>query len=536
MNSRPLPGTGVDEALPVGKAALLLIGATAAAYGAALFAPFVYDDRVWVTGNPFIRHLGALWQVLWPPADAMTRGRPFLSLSFALNYALSGNNPWSYHAANLAIHCGCALLLMGIVRRTLALLPGTFPTPRDSFVPAVGAALLWAVHPLQTEAVTYVSQRAESLMGLFYFLTLYAFVRGATSGRPRDWYLLATVSCLLGAATKETMVSAPLVVLAYDRTFVSGSFRRALSCRWALYAARGLSWVAVALLGAGLHSRGVGFGLGYSAGGYALVEAWVVAHYLLLCVWPYPLVFDRGTDLVATVGEAIPWACVTAVAIAVAACGFVRRSAWGFACAWFFLVLAPTSSVVPIAFQPMAEHRMYLPLAAIAALAGACLWRFFGKRAISFTVAACALLAAVTFLRNGDYRDEVGLWSDTVRRVPGNERAHLALGEALTRAGRGADAEQQYRRALGISPGDSDARLALGLSLFGEGRAEEALGEYRKIAASGPDSSLLHRSMGLALEKTGRRAEALAEFRRALEVDPSDAVLRERLGLPAATP
>jgi len=520
----------------MGKAALLLIVAIAAAYCATLSAPFVYDDRVWVTGNPSIRHLGALGQVLWPPADAMTRGRPFLSLSFAINHLLSGDNPWSYHGVNLAIHCGGALLLMGIVRRTLVLLPGAFPTSRDSFLQAVGAALLWAVHPLQTEAVTYVSQRAESLMGLLYFLTLYAFIRGATSGRPRAWFLLATVSCLLGAATKETMVSAPLVVLAYDRTFVSGSFRRALSCRWALYAALGLSWVAVALLAGGLHGRGVGFGLGYSAGGYALVEAWVVAHYLLLCVFPYPLVFDRGPDVVATVGEAVPWACVTVLVFLAAAWGFARRSAWGFACAWFFLVLAPTSSVVPIAYQPMAEHRMYLPLAAITALAAACLWRILGRRSAAFAVAACALLACVTFLRNGDYRSEVGLWSDTVRRVPGNERAHLALGDAFTLAGRGAEAEDQYRQALAISPRDRVARLALGLSLFSAGRAEEALGEYRMIAPLGSYSALLHRSMGLALEKTGHRADALAEFRRALEVDPSDAVARERLGLPAAAP
>ncbi len=526
----------MDEAPPVGKATLLLVVAIAAAYGATLFAPFVYDDRVWVTGNPSIRHLGALGQVLWPPADAMTRGRPFLSLSFALNYLLSGDHPWGYHGVNLAIHCGGALLLMGIVRRTLALLPAAFPAPRDRFFPAVGAALLWALHPLQTEAVTYVSQRAESLMGLFYLLTLYAFVRGATSGGGRAWFLLATVSCLLGAATKETIVSAPLVVLAYDRTFFSGSFPRALSRRWALYGALGLSWVLLALLSGGLHGRGVGFGLGFSAAGYALVEAWVVAHYLLLCVWPYPLVFDRGTDLVATVGEAVPWACVTVLALAVAAWGFARRSPWGFACVSFFLLLAPTSSVVPMAFQPMAEHRMYLPLAAVSALAAVGLWRLFGRRAGVFAVPACALLAAVTFLRNGDYRSEVGLWSDTVRRAPGNERAHLALGDALAHAGRDAEAEQQYRQALGISPGDRDARLALGLSLFREGRAGEALREYRMVAPSGPDSALLHRSMGLALERTGQRAEALAEFRRALDLDPSDAVARERLGLPAAAP
>ena len=129
-------------------AILGIAAATAAVYAGSLSGPLIYDDHIWITWNPSIHHLGS---ALSAPADSVVHGRPVLSLSLALNYALSGNDAWSYHLVNLAIHVLAALALFGIVRRTLARLPGAFPNEGDRLFPAFGAALLWAVHPLQTE-------------------------------------------------------------------------------------------------------------------------------------------------------------------------------------------------------------------------------------------------------------------------------------------------------------------------------------------------------------------------------------------------
>ncbi len=531
--SRDTRAPGVS---PRAAAALGIVLAVAAVYRGTLSVPLVYDDRVWITDNPSIRHLGSLGAVLFPP-DAWVRGRPLLSLTLAVNHAISGDDPWSYHALNIAIHAAAALALLGIVSRTLAYRPARFPSERDRILPAFAVALLWAVHPLQTEAVTYVVQRSESLMGLLYLLTLYAFIRGAQTPEPRAWRLLAVVACALGMATKEAMVTAPVAVLAYDRTFVAGSFREALRERWKLYAGLASTWILLGFLCAGLGGRGVGFGLGYSWWSYGLTECWVVGHYVLLSLWPFPLAFDYGTDLVPGIRSALPWACLLAPAAAATAAAFWRRSALGFAGAWFFLALAPASSVVPVAFQPMAEHRMYLPLAAVMALLVAGAWAWLGPRSLPLLLAAALALGTGAFLRNDDYRSETALWGDTVRRRPANPRARLALAQALAGEGRHAEAAVQFGEAVRLDPGDYRAHMLLGQELYRMGRVGDALREYRGIVPPIPDSAPLHFDIGLALERTGRRAEAMAQYSEAVRLDPGRAEARAGLArVKAAAP
>jgi len=528
---RPVSRTPSASAAPLAGAAVGIVLATAAVYGGTLAVPLIYDDHVWITWNPSIQHLRPLAAVLSPPAGSLVSGRPVLSLSLALNYALSGERAWSYHLVNLAVHALAALALLGIVRRTLAWLPGRFPSGSDRVRFAFAVALLWAVHPLQTESVTYVAQRAESLMGLFYLMTLYCFIRGVQGRGAGAWHLMAVLSCLLGMATKEVMATAPLAVLAYDRTFVAGSFRGALRLRWRLYLGLASTWVPLALLALDLRGRGVGFGLGYAWWAYGLAECWAIAHYLMLALWPHPLVFDYGRDVVGTVGEALPWAFAVAALVAGAAAGFARRTALGFAGAWFFLVLAPASSVVPVSFQPMAEHRMYLPLAAVAAAATGALWAWLGRRCLPLVLLAACALGAAAYERNLDYRNEVSIWSDTVRRRPANARARLALGSALALQDRNAEAAEQFAAALRIDPGDFEARRNLGLALYHMGRADEALAEYRRIVPPPGDSAPLHFDIALALDAAGRTAEAIGEYGKALRINPGDGEARTNLGV-----
>lgn len=226
---------------------LLLVIAGILAYHNSLFTPFVFDDSVSITLNRTIRHLWPVWEALLPPhrTGLPVEGRPVVNFTLAVNYALGGVTPWGYHALNLAIHILAGLTLFGIARRTLLrpAMSGRFGAEATSL--ALAIALLWTVHPLQTEAVTYVVQRAESLMGLFYLLTMYCFIRGVESRWPGRWYALSVAACLLGMGSREVMVSAPLMVLFYDRTFVAGSFPEAWKRRWWLYRgwpARGSCW------------------------------------------------------------------------------------------------------------------------------------------------------------------------------------------------------------------------------------------------------------------------------------------------------
>src|SRR5262249_45547999 len=174
----PIAGAITDGSAPQRlrqKAAILIVCAGGLSYLNGFQGEFVFDDRDLIVNNPFIRHLWPPWPALFAPINV---GRPLVSLSTALNYAVSGLEPWSYHALNLIIHVLAALALFVIVDRTLRTDKLSTRFGADSTMLALVAALIWTVHPLQTQSVTYIIQRGESLMGLFYLAALYCSIRG----------------------------------------------------------------------------------------------------------------------------------------------------------------------------------------------------------------------------------------------------------------------------------------------------------------------------------------------------------------------
>ncbi len=202
-------------------------------YGRAADAPFIFDDPASISENPSIMRLWPLYGTrespgpLNPPAEMTTSGRPLVNLSLAVNYHFGQLDPASYRVTNIILHLLTALVLMAIVHRTLCLdyFEGRFThsAPLLAFL----VALLWALHPLQTETVVYITQRTELLVGFFYLATLYASLRYWQAASPAGrgcWLALATLACLAGMASKEVMVTAPVIVLLFERTFISGSF------------------------------------------------------------------------------------------------------------------------------------------------------------------------------------------------------------------------------------------------------------------------------------------------------------------------
>lgn len=226
-------------------AGLLLLGAVVwQVYGRAVNAPFVFDDRGAIVDNPSIVRLRPLFGdaegpgSLNAPKGFITAGRPLVNLSLAINYHFGGLNPTGYHLFSIVVHVASAMVLWGIVRRTLALDYFSGEFDRVAMPLSWTVALVWAVHPLQTDAVEYATQRTELMVGFFYLATLYASLRyfgAGTHGWRTAWLALSTLACLLGMPCKEVMVSAPLIVLLYERTFIAGSFRQAWRNSWPLY-------------------------------------------------------------------------------------------------------------------------------------------------------------------------------------------------------------------------------------------------------------------------------------------------------------
>ena len=507
----------------------ILAAAAIVVYARTWSAPLLFDDKPAILDNPTIRH----WSTaLWAPDDTGAGGRPIVNLSLALNYAISREAVWSYHAFNLAVHVLCGLLLFGIVRRSLA----RRGDPAAALV-GFGAALLWMLHPLLTESVTFVIQRTESLMGLFYLLTLYALIRGseAAPGGQRGWFVLAVAACWLGMATKEVMVSAPLLLLLYDRTFLAGSFRSAWRQRPGLYAGLAGSWVLLGALMLGSQHRGgsVGFGLGVSAWDYALTQCRAIVLYLKLAIWPHPLVVDYGTAVVRNAAEVWPQALILAGLIAGTVFSLWRRPVLGFFGAWFFAILAPSSSVVPLVTQTVAEHRMYLPLAAVMTLAAVGI-QAAARRHSGVVFAALAVgFGLLTARRNGDYRSAVAIWSDTVAKVPDNARAHNNLGNAwIEIPGRLDDAIRQFQAAVRLSPDFARAHNNLGKAWARRpGRLPDAIAEFQTAVRLRPDFAEAHNSLGNAwAQMPGRLSDALAEYQEAVRLRPDFAEAHDNLG------
>lgn len=491
--------------------------AVAAAYAGSLHGPLVFDDFGAILRNPTLRSIWPIWRPLSPPPGGFTvTARPLLNLSLALNYARGGAAPFGYHLANLAIHLLATLTLFGLARRTLA------PRLAGRALPvAFAAALFWSLHPLQTESVAYISQRAESLMGLFYLLTLYCFRRGCDGNSPA-WLVTSVVCCLAGMATKEDMVSAPLIVFLYDATFVAHGFAAA-GRRRLYYLGLAATWIPLAMEIAAGRSRGgtIGFGLGISWPRYVFAQGSALIHYLRLAVWPAPLVFDYGIAQpfhpAALAWIAAGLAAGLALAAVWAAC---RRLPLGFLGAGFFAILAPTS-LVPGNRQTWAEHRMYLALAPLAILAA---WAILRRRHAwnwAVTAVAAAALGAATIARNRDYRSEVALWAKTAGLRPENVFAQYNWGEALLRQGRYSEAEAALRRAIALKPGYAEAHNNLGNVLVRTGRIRAAEAEFETAARLKPGDAEIRNNLGDVLLVENQLDRSESEFRAASAADPT---------------
>ena len=524
---------------------VLIVAAGACAYLNSLGGDFVFDDGLQIVKNQHIRHL-------WPPGDLLTHSRrPVVSVTLAINYAIGELDPWGYHAFNAAVHLLAGLTLFGVVRRTLLsrLLAERFGDSSSRIATAI--ALIWVVHPLQTESVTYIIQRAESLMGLFYLLTLYCVIRAAFSKRRRWWHLAAVAACALGMGSKAVMVTAPVVIAIYDRVFISGSWVSLWRRRKALYVGLALTWgglvacgVPQDVLNPSTPDSQVGFGFkGITPLSYALTQPGVMAHYLRLSLWPHPLCIDYDWPPARSLGAVVPAALLAAALIGAAVWSLRWAPALGFLGIWFFVILAPTSSFIPIKDLAF-EHRMYLPLASVVTvvvLAGRSACIALGRRrprwpavpyfaSCGLVVGTVVVLAYLTIVRNTCYRSGIAMWRDVIAKNPENARAHNDLACHLIAAGKIAEAVQVLQRGIDVDPYMGEAYANLGSALHTLHEYDEAIHALRRAAGLLPADSRVYTHLGACLDATGKIKEARAAYLQALRIHPQYAEAHHGLG------
>lgn len=529
----PPAGSGLPRVLGVAAAAILLPLAVLPA----LNGPLVLDDgpalalarQIAGTGD-----WGEAWRPGTDPGETL-RGRPLAAWSFALQAAAGLTSPLALRLGNLLLHAGAAWLLAGLVRRTLLRLRWA---PEPAAAAGTVSALIWLVHPLALAAVVYVVQRAEVLAGLGMLAALAAFARGMESSRPGPWLALSAVAGFAAPLAKESAAGLPLLVALYDRCFVAGSWRAAFRARRGYYLALAAGWLPLAALVAAGAGRGgtAGWDSPVGVGAYLLTQGEAVAGYLWHVVWPHPLVFDHGPVVATLPGALAPGLLVLAL-LAASAWGIGRGQPLGFAGGAFFLCLAPSSSLIPVASQTIAEHRMYVALAApVAVLVALALRRAPVGGALAAGVMA-VVLTGVSAGRHRSYGDEVTLWAETAARRPDNPRAHHNLGQAVFARGDPAGAETHFRHAERLRPGDPDTRHNLALCALRLGRVEEARAALEQNRSRAPDHGPTALALGEVRAELGRRAiaagrgaEAREHFSAAAALRPQDPRPRHNLG------
>jgi tetratricopeptide (TPR) repeat protein len=562
----------------------LVILATFAAFLPAIRAPFAFDDVGSITSNATIEHVFPLSTSLNPPPRLAVSGRPAVNVSLAIDHAVSaaleiGSTADSatvvYRVTNVLLHVLCGLLLFGVIRRTMWFgAMGSWANANAELV-ALVSSVLWLWHPIQSEAVDYAIQRTELLVSACYLATLYASIRAWDASileRRTAWLIAGLAACLVGMASKEVMVTAPFVVVAYDRVFRVSSWRALWydrARRW-FYAGlfSSLALLAVLVAGGG-RADSVGFGLSLPWYRYFYSQGWAIAHYLQLLVWPADLRFDYGAAPLRGIGPLVGGLIVLAAAGGAVAVAIKRKQWWlAFLVVWFLAILAPSSSIVPIQTEIAAERRVYLASAAIVVavvVAAAHLLRSRPRLFVGASGVVAALLLALTARRSTLYANPEALWRDALAKQPGNPRAYDNLAAVIYKKdrGRAAEAESLWSRAVALDstymppwsnlaqvrvdegrPTDARALLEHALRINPDyvdatrriGGLLASRGDTKSIAylermASSPDTTdELFVALGQAYVDANRLDDAASALKRALAVNPRRADAAALLG------
>lgn len=523
------------------------------------YPQFLFDGELFLRHNPFIKELryftkifdlfafAKLDEQMGLPPDMVTSFllRPVSYLSFALNYLADGFNPAGYRGVNIVIHCLNAILLFLALDRILERAP--FPGRPDSFsrrfIPAA-TALVFLLHPMQTESVTYITQRFTSLGALFYLLTLWLYLVGRQEERTRSGRLARFGSAallFLGMFAQEGVVTAPVLLLAMELILFRSTLRAALARCWPHLALLPVIPILVCLVQMG-QSQGpahsspldiVNYG-GYGVLQYALTQSVVVWSYLRLYLVPYGLNADPDPPLHAVPDLPVVAALAALVAVGVAGYLYFRRdrgAAGGlvfFGLCWYFLTVSVSSSLVP---QPdlMAEHRAYLSsagfLLVLATLADRARRSFkesvVAPRLALGGLALClVLLGALTVQRNQVWSSKEALWRDAASKSPGKARPWFNLGLALKETGQYEASVPCFQTALRIDPRYGGFYEGIVTSLICLSRFTEAVAYGEQGIKAAPNSPLLHNNLGVAYLELGQTEAARRLLRRALELRP----------------
>ena len=546
-------------------------------YTNTLTGPFIFDDRPQIAENPYIRLTGLSYDELKEVIlKSRAPRRPVANLTLALNYYIHGYNVVGYHVVNTLIHILCGFFLYLLLKSTLGL-PGLLNRyPYNKWIPLL-SALLWMVHPIQTQSVSYIIQRMNSMAAMFYVLSLLLYVRFRIATHKRNkglWLSGCIVAGLLSLGSKEIAATLPFFIVLYEWFFFQNLNIQWLKRRALVLAIPVIFLIALAMIYFGNNPL-ESIKSGYNARAFTLdqrllTELRVVVLYISLLLWPHPQRLNLIHDMPLSVSLFQPTGTVVCLMIIAgllfAAVFFAKRyPLFSFCTLWFFGNLIMESSVV--ALELVFEHRIYLPsmMAVFLAVVGI----FYFIRSQWLGIGLICIVAAIgsiwTYQRNLVWSDDVAFWRDSVKKSPGLARAYTNLASALVRRGKLEEAVGHYQTALKIKPEYAEPHFNLGIiwatsgklskglhhfqkaveidprnykaqnnlgaALLASGRLEEAIDHLQTALKLNSDYPEAHNNLGQAMQLQGNKAAAMTHFKEALRLDPDNVKAHVNLGI-----
>ena len=518
-------------------ALLILWLATVVAYASSFGGTFVFDDHDCILNNAGLRSTASLWEPFEHGVPTGLFRRDFIRSTLVFNHLVSGYETWSYHLVNLLVHLSNGTLLFLLVRGTCSL-SGEWPRGQSTVVAFV-ASLLWLVHPLQTQSVTYIIQRCESMSSFWYLLVLYCLMKTDVDVHRYRWQILGSIAMLFGVASKEIIVTVPFVVVAYDWTFLQGSLSDRMRKRWLLYIGLLVGMLAF-LLNYEIYSQYAqntrqSWSTNYrpwpaaSRWEYLSSQPSVILHYLTLAVFPVNQCFDYAWEIERSPVKIFGNGLIILSLLAFGGYLLYRRSGWGFLIVSFFFILAPSSSIKPL--ELAFEHRMYLALACLTVAASVGIsglsskialrmkarqgesWKLARFYVLTVATLAALLLTLTTYTRNRVYSSRVVFWTDVTEKRPQNPRGWVNLAAAIfEESGDVKLAIALTKKALVINPEYVGARKNLAVLLGESGDFKSANDHYQVALQSAPDDWGMQLNYADSLLQAGRYKDAISQF------------------------
>jgi len=527
----------------------ILAAATALIYSNSLKSPFILDDIGNITENRHIRvtelSVGAFINLIQECPV-----RPVPMATFALNYYFGGYDTFGYHLVNIIVHALNGILLYILVFITLnisrkqssgVLRPPEVPA---AFI-AFAAALLWTVHPVNTQSVTYIVQRMNSMTAMCSLMALLGYIAARITLRPKKgalWMAAAISTWLLALGSKETAAVLPFVVLLYEWYFFRDLSPDWLKDKWKYFALVALIFVVLAFVFLGpaplekLSALRDFSEARFTLGERVLTQSRVVVHYLSLFFYPHPSRLNLDYDFPISHSLFDPLTTLLSVLFLSALLGVGLATArnhrlLSFCIFWYFLNLAIESSVIPLAI--IFEHRTYLPFMGLALT----LILIIEKALRPNLLRAAVLLVAVgicavwTHERNQVWQNRLTLWQDAVAKSPGKARPHNNLGLAQLDLGRFDEAIAQFKSVLAIEPEHIEALNSLGLALQHKNLTIRAIHYFKTALVHAPLDAMTLNNLGAAYMKLNEIDPAIEQFEHALRIDAAMSPAHTNLGI-----